>query len=241
MVKESSNLSMAWLEIFESIVNSSGKEVSPLVVTLTDFSEDKKIRDILNSHLKKNGHSSIETVSETIFPNSLYTYCDYEKEKLYQTYISNLPRIKAIESAKNGRGTYFERLITYGEEDKLNQLEIIIKALGEKRVRRSKMQASTFDPLQDHIPDAYQKFPCLQHVTFYKSEAGGLIINGFYAVQFLYQKAYGNWLGLINLGKFVARESNLKLEKFNCFIGVEQIEQKISKTEAKKLLKQIKS
>jgi hypothetical protein len=68
----------------------------------------------------------------------------------------------------------------------------------------------------------------------------GLILTGFYAVQYLYQKAYGNWLGLINLGKFIAKEAGLEFVQFNCFIGVEELD-KLTKEEAKTLLNKINS
>ena len=54
-------------------------------------------------------------------------------------------------------------------------------------------------------------------------------------MQYLYQRAYGNWLGLINLGKFVAEETNLEFERFNCFVGVEKLDN-LTKTEAGILL-----
>jgi len=241
---ENHNLSSAWLAIFEQIVTSGGKnEISPLILTLTDFSEVDIIRNSLNTHLERNKFYSIETVAQTIFPDSLYMLYKHNRDKFFQTYLNDvLPRFKKIDPA-NARGTYFERLIAYGSKDseKVNQLGIIISALQEdaKVKRRSKLQASIFDPAIDHLPDAYQKFPCLQHVTFFKSENGGLIINSFYAVQSLYKKAYGNWLGLINLGKFVADECGLELERFNCFIGVEQLESKLNKSEARKLLSEI--
>lgn len=51
---ENHNLSTAWLEVFEQIVTSGGKnEISPLVLTLTDFSEVDIIRNTLNAHLEK--------------------------------------------------------------------------------------------------------------------------------------------------------------------------------------------
>jgi hypothetical protein len=239
------NLSSAWLEIFERIVTAKGKkEISPLVLTLTDFSEVDAIKNALNGHLAKNKFYSIETVSQTIFPDSLYMLHKHNRVKFYETYLKDvLPRFKKIDPA-NARGTYFERLIAYGEKntEKINQLDIIISGLQEdsKVKRRSKLQASTFNPAVDHLPDAYQKFPCLQHVTFYKSENGGLIINSFYAIQTLYKKAYGNWLGLINLGKFVANECELELERFNCFVGVEQLEANLKMNEAKELLLEMK-
>lgn len=234
------NISSLWLNVLEKIVISSGKEISPLVISLTDFSENEFIRNSLDKKLASDGLASIHSVSETIFPQSLYHACGYDRNKLFDTYKNAIPRIKKAEPRKNAKGIYFERLIAYDESQQINQLEIIINSLTDpSNQRRTKLQASIFDPKKDHINNPYQGFPCLQHVTFFKSENNGLIINSFYALQHLYKKAYGNWLGLINLGNFVAKESGLELEKFNCFIGVEQLEPEISKTDAKKLLEAI--
>jgi hypothetical protein len=233
------NLSNAWCEILNHVTTSSGYEIAPLVLTLTEFDESKVVREKLNAHLAAEKFDSIETVSETIFPNSLYHISNSDKNKLYELYLTNvLPRIKKIDKS-NSRGTYFERLIAYEDSANnrtINQLDIIINSLLDtSNNRRSKLQASIFDPTKDHLNGPYQKFPCLQHTTFYKSETGGLILNSFYAIQYLYQRAYGNWLGLINLGKFVAKEANMEFERFNCFVGVEKLDH-LKKNQAKKLL-----
>lgn len=236
---ESANLSYSWIQILDYIVNNPGKEITPLVLSITDFEEDFEFRSTLNAKLAALKMDSIETVSETIFPMSLYQYSK-NRESLYNEYLKILPRLKKIDS-RNNRGTYFERLIAYEKNNnKVNQLEIIISSLETKKPnRRSKFQASIFDPTKDHLKGPYQRFPCLQHVTFYKSE-GGLVLNSFYAIQYLFQRAYGNWLGLINLGKFMAKELNIEFERLNCFIGVEQLDQKILKKDAKKLLNEDK-
>lgn len=237
---EDTNLSTAWYNIFDHVIKSPGTEISPLIVTLTEFNEADNIRNILDGNLRANGYHPIDTVAETIFPQSLYQICKYNREELYRRYKRNLPRIKKVDSG-NRRGTYFERLIAFDETKQVNQLEIIITSLLDKNnKRRSKLQASIFDPTHDHLPDAYQKFPCLQHVTFYKSETGGLILNSFYAIQYLYQRAYGNWLGLINLGKFVAQEANMNFERFNCFIGIEKLDE-LTKAKAKELFDKIET
>lgn len=233
-LKEDTNLSTAWHSIFDHVIKSPGTEIAPLIITLTEFKESDNIRNVLDEDLRANDYHPIDTVAETIFPQSLYQICRYDREELYRRYKRNLPRIKKVDSG-NRRGTYFERLIAFDENRQVNQLEIIIKSLLDKsNKRRSKLQASIFDPTQDHLPDAYQKFPCLQHVTFYKSETGGLVLNSFYAIQYLYQRAYGNWLGLINLGKFVAQEANMNFERFNCFIGIEKLDE-LTKAKAKEL------
>lgn len=237
LIIEETNLSNAWVKAFEFITTNPGKEVSPLVLTLTDFQESDKIRVALDLSLIKNQKGSIQTVAETIFPNSLYLYLDEDRQELYKEYKKNLPRLRAIDK-RNKRGTYFERLIAYDGE--VNQLEIIISSyLKDSGVRRSKLQASTFDAKKDHTNSPYQGFPCLQHVTFHATANGGLILNSFYAIQYLYERGYGNWLGLINLGKFMANEMGLKFERFNCYIGVELLDH-INKSQAEKLLKTLK-
>ncbi len=236
LLVKKTNLSGAWCTTLNHILNHKGIEITPLLISITDFGESSDVRETLDAHLKASGMATIQTVSETIFPQSLYQLCNYDRKDLYNTYLEILPRIKAIDKLSNGRGTYFERLIAYdGETAKINQLENIILSLNSNNNRRSKLQASVFNPSKDHSEGFYQKFPCLQHVTFYKSENGGLILNGFYAVQYLYQRAYGNWLGLINLGKFVAKELGLEFERFNCYMGVEKLDE-INKIEAKSLL-----
>ncbi|WP_156308887.1 thymidylate synthase family protein [Sphingobacterium endophyticum] len=233
---EEKNLSKAWYKVLQHIIDHSGNEITPLILTLSEFAEDKLIKNQLNIDLSQNELDSIEIVSETIFPQSLYLFNKGNRGDLFDNYLKNvLPRLKKIDQ-RNSSGTYFERLIAFGDTRK-NQLEIIIDSLKEesKIKRRSKSQAAIFDPLKDHKNGMFQSFPCLQHVTFYKSENGGLIINSFYAMQYLYQRAYGNWLGLINLGKFVAQETGLELERFNCFVGVEKLDH-LTKAQAKTLI-----
>ena len=233
---EESNLSTAWCKVLKHIIKNAGHEITPLLLTLTGFEESEHIKKTLDASLNIRGKASIQTVAETIFPDSLYQYLNYDRNALYIEYKNNLSRVHAIDK-KNKRGTYFERLIAY--DGNINQLEIILSSyLKDNGVRRSKLQASIFDARKDHTNSPYQGFPCLQHVTFSVSPEDGLILNSFYAVQYLYERAYGNWLGLINLGKFMANELQLKFERFNCYVGVEQLDN-INKTQAKALLKKI--
>jgi len=233
---EETNLSTAWRSVLERIANGAGNELTPLLLTLTGFDECEETRTALDVHLKANKLASIQTVSETIFPESLYGFCGKDRNKLYDEYLRILPRIKKIDKT-NAKGTYFQRLIAYeGAEKSVNQLEIIISSLAaENNKRRSKLQAALFDPTKDHTNGPFQGFPCLQHVTFYVSENKGLVLNSFYAIQYLYQRGYGNWLGLINLGKFVANELGMNFERFNCYVGVEKLDH-LTKAQAKELL-----
>jgi len=43
-------------------------------------------------------------------------------------------------------------------------------------------------------------------------------------MQYLFQRAYGNYLGLARLGEFMAKEMKLRLERVVCFAGIAQLE-----------------
>lgn len=233
---EESSLSQGWISALTRITNGRGSEMSPLVLSLTGFDELPNVRGLLDRALNDEGLDGINTVANTIFPMGIFQLSK-DRFQFYDEYKSIIPRLRSVDQ-RNNRGTYFERLIAYEVKDgeTFNQIEFIIKSiLATTNKRRSKLQASIFDPRVDHKDTPYQGFPCLQHVTFYVSENGGLVMNSFYAMQYLFQRAYGNWLGLINLGKFVARETGLELERFNCFVGVEKLDT-ITKDKAKQFL-----
>jgi hypothetical protein len=131
----------------------------------------------------------------------------------------------------NGRGLYFERMTMYGRGPcDGNQLEWILSQHESRPgVRRSMWQATAFDPERDHSATAQLGFPCLQHVSFVPTPSG-LITNAFYATQQLFDKAYGNYLGLAQLAAFMAHEMKLPLGRLNVTVGVAKLE-RISKTD----------
>ena len=141
---------------------------------------------------------------------------------------------KALQFAEAADGeSSFTQIIAYDSKEdstnginKSNQLETIIEAYNSRKgVRRSVLQTSIFDPIRDHSSRAYLSFPCLQHVTFAPYNDGhNMTVNGFYAMQHLFERAYGNYLGLLYLGQFVAHELGLKLIQMNCMIGIGKLE-----------------
>lgn len=224
------NLSHAWAKAFLHIVDNPGKEISPLVVSITGFShgipnENQEIRQSLDKCLADLGDQEIHTVANTIFPDSLWKHSKNQRLELFKRYLKILPRIKAKEPNKNRRGIYFERLIAFGSgPNDGNQLEYIISMYKARRgVRRSMFQASIFDPGRDHVGSAQLPFPCLQHVSFVPQEKM-LTLNAFYATQQIFNKAYGNYLGLCRLGNFMAHETGLTFSRMNCFIGVAKLD-----------------
>ncbi|HAA26435.1 MAG TPA: thymidylate synthase [Cyanobacteria bacterium UBA8553] len=233
---DETNLSYAWAKAFLYIIDNSGKEISPLVVSITGFTdgipnEDIDIRHSLDNCLAAEGDQEVETVANTIFPYSLWRRSKYERKELFERYINILPRIKAVKPHKNRLGVYFERLIAFGSDShNVNQLEFIISQYqANPSFRKSMFQASIFDPRKDHIGSAQIPFPCLQHVSFVP-QGSTLTMNAFYATQQLLNKAYGNYLGLCRLGNFMAHEMGLTFSRMNCFVGVAKLEKIGKKT-----------
>jgi hypothetical protein len=229
---EETNISRAWASVFLHLIDNPGKEISPLLVTITGFTngipdQEQPIRDALDDSLVANNKQKVHTVANTIFPNSLWNRSKSDRNKLFEIYLNALPRYKALARHKNWRGIYFERLIAFGSgPENGNQLEYIISQYKSRLgVRKSMFQASLFDPARDHVPSAQLPFPCLQHVSFVpQNKDKTLTLNAFYATQQIFEKAYGNYLGLCRLGNFMAHEMGLTFERMNCFVGVAKLD-----------------
>jgi hypothetical protein len=234
---ERGNLSHAWADALR-VVLARG-EAAPMIVSITGFKnsvpdEEPAIRHALDATLAANKLQSCETVSNTIFPNSLWNAAAPAKQ-LYDRYRKILPKlIKA--SRKNQRGLYFDRLTSGGPPGKENQLDFILSTYkGRAGVRRSALQLAIFDPARDHSTAAQLGFPCLQHVTIAPTE-DGISLNAFYATQYIVERAYGNYLGLCRLGRFVAHELSKPLVRMTCFTGISLHDTTISKANLKSVL-----
>ncbi len=230
------SLSKAWAKAILHVLGHTGHEIAPLVLSFTGFDETGKtnehagVRAALDQLLSANDHRSVSDVAHTIFPQRIWQIAQGNRAYFYSLYQDVFPRYRAMNAKGNRRGLYFERLIDYkrGPNDG-NQLEWILSQYnGRPGVRRSMFQASIFDPERDHIADAQLQFPCMQQISFEPTK-DGLVVNAFYATQQLFVKAYGNYLGIAQLGAFMANEMNMKLSRVNVIVGVAKLE-RITKT-----------
>lgn len=226
------NLSRAWARLFLQIFDSGRTEISPLTFSLTGFDADGGIAEIagvresLDRTLKLKKKISVENVAFTIFPDRLWKIARGDRKRLFSLYAGAFPRYVAMNRAANGRGLYFERMTNFSKEVPCdgNQLEFILSSYNERAgVRDTMLQVSIFDPARDHIRMARVRFPCLQHVSFVPTKEG-LAVNAFYATQYVFDKAYGNYLGLARLGAFMAHELNLPLARLNVTVGVANLD-----------------
>ena len=237
-VIDDNNLSGAWARLLLRVLGGAGTEVAPLILSLTGFGEndtvpeDMAIRQALDRLLKRKGKFVVEDVAFTIFPQRLWQMSRGDRGRLFARYRATFPRWQAMNRKANGRGLYFERMVMYGRGPcDGNQLEWILSQFNSRAgVRRSMLQATTFDPGRDHVASAQLGFPCLQQVSFEPTSAG-LVTNAFYATQQIFDKAYGNYLGLAQLGAFMAHEMGMPLARLNVMVGVAKLE-RITKSDA---------
>jgi hypothetical protein len=238
-VVSDTNLSRAWARIFLRILDRPGSEVSPLVLSLSGFdelgrlSETDTVRHSLDKVLTQKRSISVEDVAYTIFPERLWQIAGHDRARLFELYKGVYPRYVAMNRRANGRGLYFERLTMFGNDVPCdgNQLEWILSQYNSRSgVRDSMFQAAVFDPARDHIKNARVGFPCLQHISFVPT-GEGLVVNAFYATQYIFDKAYGNYLGLAQLGAFMAHEMSLRMTRLNVTVGVAKLDG-VSKSDA---------
>lgn len=241
--QEETSLAIAWARAFLTMSKPPERELAPFLVSIAagpDGSpvEDEDLCQALDACLEESGHQTVNKVAKSIFPHPLWRRARGDRHKLYADYLQNLPDYVAMESTKNRHGLYFARLIGYAIDHKTgeqvdhlgnshlqhggNQIEYIISALKPK-AQRMALQASIYDPVRDQT-EARRSFPCLQHVSFVPDPVRKtLALNAFYALQLLFVKGYGNWLGLCRLGEFVASQTGLRFERLNCYAGIQKM------------------
>ena len=220
---EESGVSLAWGRALQTVARRGRTEMAPLTVAITGsgmngvLSEHGGIRGELDKVLAAQGKQSVETVANTIFPDSMWNRAR-ERQVLFDRYMAIYPRLRKKWRA-NSQGTYFQRMISNGPEGMPNQLEFALNAY-HSGMRRSVLQVGVFDPSKDHSSAPRRGFPCLQHLSFVPDVAGNLSVNAFYASQYMVERAYGNYLGICRLGRFVSSELGMPLTRVTCHVGL---------------------
>ncbi|ABE30414.1 hypothetical protein DR64_258 [Paraburkholderia xenovorans LB400] len=227
LFKSASSISEAWADVFLSTMEKGGATRHPVVVTIDGLEHNREIevpsiRTRLDTELVAFSENKCNTVANTIFPMSMWNpHLDDDADALFRRYERAWPGIKKCPA--NKYGVYFRRLTAYqpnGVQKSVNQLESIIDSYQRGNHRKSALQVSVFDPTRDHTNQRQKGFPCLQQVSFTPLENGLLSVTGFYATQYQFEKAYGNYLGLYWLGKFVAAQLNMTLSQVVCSAAV---------------------
>jgi hypothetical protein len=245
---ERSNLSLAWADAF--LVALDGKRgLRPLVITIGNFEsllppEVATIRETLDERLVALGKNACDASAMMIFPYKPWVRrgmpgCT-EFSKFCVTRL--LPRLKKLD-ARNQYGTYFGRMMAYSGTRtsgprEVNQLQFIIELLSnkQKRPRQSALQIACFDPAKDHTGQPVRGFPCLQQVSVAYDDLGNFALNAYYPTQYIFDRGYGNYLGLCHLGHFLSREVGLRFSRLTCFVGRPELGKEVSKRDIQSLI-----
>jgi hypothetical protein len=222
------NISTAWAKSFIDLMGPRGSQRHPAVVSIDDIEDQREIeipaiRDRLDKELKDQGVSLCATVAGTLFPTSMWNpTLPNNAEALYARYGKAWAKIGRYPA--NRKGVYFRRLTAFSPfrfaGDPVNQLKFIVETYRGGNHRKSALQAAILDPTRDHTNNRQKGFPCLQQVSFTPLKNDRLSITGYYATQYHFEKAYGNYLGLYGLGRFMARQLDMQLAQVVCVASV---------------------
>jgi hypothetical protein len=236
------NVSEAWVGALDALVQPGATAITPLIVNVVGFSggevpETATTRELVNEALSANPKKfcSTETTAGLIFPATLWAR--YRKEgasRFFERYLKIAPRLRRAHP-RNKKGVYFERLVSWNGK---RQLEHILSNWKRGNHRRSALQAVIFDPAVDHTAEPFMNFPCLDYIAFAYDEGKGLSLTALYATQYVFDRGYGNYLGLCRLGAFMAGEMGLTFRQLTCVVSCAEIGTP-SKGDARALLEKI--
>lgn len=231
LVIESSCISHAWGEVFLHTFDCARRHLRPIMLSVVPLSdqppaEDVVIRRAVDDALAATEKNSVRVSGLMIFPYDMWNRRGRPSCRQFSDFCVDqfVPRLKSLDK-RNRYGTYFERMMRFtgdrnGHIHAVNQLEFVIGLLKRpRRSRHSALQITCFDPAKDHTGQAVRGFPCLQQVSLAQDDDGRLAVNAYYPAQYVFDRAYGNYLGLCHLGQFLAHETNLQFAQLNCYIG----------------------
>jgi len=249
---EADDVSVAWGRTLLHVFNTGKASLSPIVVSISNFSlplptEIAAIRQAADAMLVRYGQNTVRVSALTIFPYEMWCRRNKPRCEEFTAFCIDrlLPRMKKLDT-RNRLGTYFERMMAFtgtkqGMPHRVNQLLFVINLLKNrtKWPRESALQISCFDPAKDHTGQPVRGFPCLQQVSVAHDGKGRIAVNAYYPSQYIFDRAFGNYLGLCHLGAFIAHETGLTFVRLNCFIGRPDLGT-VSKTQVRDLVQVIR-
>jgi hypothetical protein len=230
------NISHAWLEAVEYLIDAGGKAVHLAVaIARPADAEDQSIRAALDAFVDERRAAGdkiwpVTTVANTLFPAAFYRPGrEGARKRLYELHA----KAQRLQQRMRHPENYFHRLVAYptpnGEQ--FNQLEFIVdRLIKQRRPRkggRGGALSSAYElglgipgdgdlriqaPGQDRNT---MSFPCLSHISL-TLERDTLCLAALYRNQHFIDRAYGNYLGLARLGGFIANEAGVELGEIVC-------------------------
>ncbi len=259
------DITSVWIRAIELLINRPDAEAFNLAVRIQKPTEEsipgrKIIDNFLENNVKGCQLGQIEMVAQTVFPYGFLYSCKNpnnpeNRQDFYNEYMKNSKVIRA----NNPRGTYFQRLINWpywdSKETKVNQLENIIKKINNEKSSRvvyestfcspanseNSYDTTLYNPENDKNFVMRMNFPCLSHISIKPEmpnyQAGKIHMTAMYRSHYFGCRAYGNYLGLGKLLKFIADSTNREVGELFCVSSLAKIE--TSKSEFIPLLQKL--
>ena len=194
------------------------------VVRIADpLSDDRVFRAELDRLRTAHSLEPLDTVANTLFPAALAARCA-DPGDLAERYRRMYPVLKRYPG--NRRGTYFGRLVSYpaASQAGVDQLGSVIdrlrsQATGTKMaaayeidIAEATDETETGSELLVHAAgkdNSYRGFPCLSHISFQLDRDMRVHAAALYRSHYMFERAYGNYLGLGRLLAYIARQAEL--------------------------------
>lgn len=194
------------------LISINNKEVFNLVTTIDDpiYFE----ADWIKEHDPRSFDNKIPSLSDvitTIFPYKLLNR-GYSRDDLYRRYLVIHDRARR---RKRRWGTYFERMIRFGDGNK-NQLEEIIQGVNSwsnnyKAALVMHTSSADTDSLRKTIGN-----PCLQFIEILCPDSDTISLLAVYRNHDFNRKALGNFIALGQLLKFICDETGRNAGTLTC-------------------------
>jgi hypothetical protein len=228
-------LSEAWLDAVCALDDTKGRKAVHLIVRIADpGTEVPEIRDaaqwliddVNSGHDEVDHLPDIETTRNTIFP-AAWAERHPGAEALSAYYRSRYNLLRGF--PQNKLGTYFGRIVAYprGEEEPGDQLVETIRKLkkefaapSKEKPRGGSHKSSRYEIniYSEACDKVSMGFPCLAHLSVHVHE-GALHMQGIYRNEWLVARAYGNYLGLAELQRYIAAESGQEVGELMVTVG----------------------
>ena len=253
------NLSHAWLRAMDHLLEVGGTATN-FCVAFSDYSEEQPTRKALNDFIAahraggriKGEIYPVSTVANTIFPRALYRWGlpgTESRQRLYDLHA----RAMRVQRRMPLKDNYFNRLVSWPSSDgPLNQLEALVLKL-TREIKTKAPKSSIYEVGIEHpeldvlasggdvrvqSPEHDKRlmgFPCLSHLSF-TLVGGELHLTAIYRNQYFVARAYGNYVGLAQLVKFVADESGCTPGEILCVATHADAEFRLGKAKVRALV-----
>jgi len=206
----------AWLAATRATLDN-GMEIFNLIVLVTpgiEPTDETAMRSVVDHSLRARKLQDTQTVANTIFPAGL---ARLSAAAIYDTYrTKSFPVLRRLR--QNQRGTYFMRLIANSHYPALNPLDEVVQKMRHEIERGRGIVRCAYElPVYDATSDGKMRmgFPCLSHISL-KIDDAHLHLTALYRNQRQFERAYGNYLGLARLQRFICRETGLAVGDLVC-------------------------